>query len=61
MRAAEWRRVREFAGSAAARQVPGALVVQGEAGAGKSTLWRAGIESAAAAGCRVLRSEPSAA
>ena len=61
MRAAEWRRVREFAGRAAAPPVPGALVVQGEAGAGKSTLWRAGIESAAAAGCRVLRSEPSAA
>jgi hypothetical protein len=34
--------------------------VQGEAGAGKSTLWRAGVEVAAAAGYRLLRSEPSA-
>ena len=37
-----------------------ALAVRGEAGAGKSTLWKAGIEEAAAAGYRVLRSEPSA-
>ena len=36
------------------------LAVEGEAGAGKSTLWRAGVEVAAAAGCRLLRSEPSA-
>jgi DNA-binding CsgD family transcriptional regulator len=40
--------------------LPAALAIQGEAGAGKSTLWRAGIEAAAAAGHRVLRSEPSA-
>ena len=33
------------------------ITVAGEAGAGKSTLWRAGV---AAAGCRVLGSEPSA-
>ncbi len=58
VRSAEWRRVREFAQDA--RSSPAALAVQGEAGAGKSTLWRAGIEAAAAAGHRLLRSEPSA-
>ena len=36
------------------------MVLSGEAGAGKSTLWRAGVQAAADAGCRVLRSEPSA-
>jgi len=61
VRAAEWRRVREFSGSVTAREAPAALVVQGEAGAGKSTLWRAGVATAEAVGCRVLRSEPSAA
>jgi len=60
VRTAEWRRVREFTAGAAARQEPAALVLQGEAGAGKSTLWRAGAQTAADAGCRVLRSEPSA-
>ena len=39
---------------------PAVLAVTGEAGAGKSTLWRAAVEVAARAGCRVLRSEPSA-
>ena len=58
VRSAEWQRVREFA--EAVRPAPAALAVQGEAGAGKSTLWRAGIEVAAAAGHRLLRSEPSA-
>jgi DNA-binding CsgD family transcriptional regulator len=33
--------------------------VRGEAGAGKSTLWRAGVAAAADAGHRLLRSEPS--
>jgi DNA-binding CsgD family transcriptional regulator len=60
VRAAEWRRVREFAADAAGRVAPAALVVEGEAGAGKSRLWRAAIAVAADAGCRVLRSEPSA-
>ena len=60
VRAAEWRRVREFAIDAAGRVTPTALVVEGEPGAGKSRLWRAALEVAAAAGCRVLRSEPSA-
>jgi hypothetical protein len=60
VRAAEWRRVREFVAGAATREEPAALAVTGEAGAGKSTLWRAGIHAAADAGCRVLRSEPAA-
>jgi DNA-binding CsgD family transcriptional regulator len=55
------KRVREFASSVPARDTPAVLVVQGEAGAGKSTLWRAGIATAEAAGSRVLRSELSAA
>ena len=58
VRAAEWRRVHKFVAGAATRSEPAALAVTGEAGAGKSTLWRAGIQ--AAAGCRVLRSEPAA-
>ncbi|HEY5017003.1 MAG TPA: ATP-binding protein [Streptosporangiaceae bacterium] len=60
VRATEWRRVREFATDAASRVTPTALVIEGEAGAGKSRLWRAALEVAANAGCRVLRSEPSA-
>jgi DNA-binding CsgD family transcriptional regulator len=60
VRAAEWRRVREFATGASVRVTPTALVVEGEAGAGKSRLWRAALEVAANAGCRVLRTEPSA-
>ena len=58
VRAAEWRRVRDFAEGG--RVSPAALAIHGEAGAGKSTLWRAGMEAAAAAGHRLLRSEPSA-
>jgi hypothetical protein len=61
VRAAEWGRIREFAVGVPALRVPALLAVGGEAGAGKSTLWRAGIAAAADAGCRVLRSEPSAA
>jgi DNA-binding CsgD family transcriptional regulator len=57
VRPAEWRRVREFA--ADVRASPAGLALLGEAGAGKSTLWRAGIDAAAAAGHRLLRSEPS--
>ena len=57
VRPAEWRRVREFAGGV--RPSPAGLAVRGEAGAGKSTLWRAGVAAAAAAGHRLLRSEPS--
>jgi DNA-binding CsgD family transcriptional regulator len=58
VRSADWRRVRVFAETI--RSAPAVLAVQGEAGAGKSTLWRAGVEVAAAAGSRLLRSEPSA-
>lgn len=60
MRAAEWRRAREFAATAAKRAGPEALAITGEAGAGKSSLWRAAVAEAAGEGCRVLRSEPSA-
>jgi DNA-binding CsgD family transcriptional regulator len=60
VRVAEWQRVREFAAAAAGRGVPAALAVEGEAGAGKSKLWRAAVAAAARAGCRVLRTEPSA-
>jgi DNA-binding CsgD family transcriptional regulator len=59
VRQAEWQRVRDFAASA--RASPALLTVEAEAGAGKSTLWRAGLAAAADAGHRLLRSEPSAA
>ena len=58
VRTAEWHRVRDFAQEV--RTLPAALAIQGEAGAGKSTLWRAGIETAVVAGYGLLRSEPSA-
>jgi len=58
VRSAEWHRVRDFVQEI--RASPAALAIQGEAGAGKSTLWRAGIGEAAAAGHRLLHSEPSA-
>lgn len=59
VRDAEWRRVREFAAGAAGRAGPAALAISGEAGAGKSRLWRAAVATTDS-GCRVLRSEPSA-
>jgi DNA-binding CsgD family transcriptional regulator len=37
----------------------GALVLEGEAGIGKSTLWRAGVEYARVAGLHVLSSRPA--
>ncbi len=58
VRQAEWRRVRDFALSA--RTFPAVLALQGEAGAGKSTLWRSGVGAAQEAGHRILRTEPSA-
>ncbi|MGO8960048.1 MAG: AAA family ATPase [Streptosporangiaceae bacterium] len=58
VRSAECRRVREFAEGV--RDSAAVLALQGEAGAGKSTLWRAGADAAVAAGHRLLRSEPSA-
>lgn len=57
VRPSEWARVRDFA--TAAPNTPSALAIGGEAGAGKSTLWRAGVEAATAAEFRVLRSEPT--
>ena len=54
VRTAEWHQVREFAVSTWSR--PGILAIAGEPGAGKSTLWRAGVEAAAGTGHRVLRS-----
>lgn len=59
VRSGEWRQVHGFAVSTRPR--PAALAIAGEPGAGKSTLWRAGVAAAARAGHRVLRSEPSAA
>jgi len=38
---------------------PGCLVLAGAPGIGKSTLWRAGVEEARAAGMRVLTSRPA--
>ena len=38
---------------------PAALVLEGEAGIGKSTLWRAGVEQAGAEGFRVLSARPA--
>ena len=59
VRLAEWQRVRDFAVSTPAS--PAVLAVEGEAGAGKSTLWRAGVAAAMESGHRLFRSEPSAA
>src|SRR5437899_11491627 len=38
---------------------PAALVLEGEAGSGKSTLWLAGVEHARSRGLRVLSSRPA--
>ena len=58
VRQTEWRRVRDFVLST--RTFPAVLALQGEAGAGKSTLWRSGLRAAQEAGHRVLHTEPSA-
>jgi AAA ATPase domain len=58
VRPAEWRQVREFAAAALSSQA--VLALRGEAGVGKSTLWRGGVAAAVQAGHRVLRAEPSA-
>jgi len=58
VRLGEWRRVSQFAASA--RTSPAVLALQGEAGAGKSVLWRGGVAAAHETGHRVLRTEPSA-
>src|SRR5919106_4296302 len=56
-RDAELRSLRDFVERVADGAV--ALVLEGEAGMGKTTLWRAGVEAAASAGLRVLQAEPS--
>jgi hypothetical protein len=53
---AEWHRVRDFAQEV--RASPAALAILGEAGAGKSTPWRAGIDVAEI--CRRLDGLPLA-
>ena len=57
VRATEWRRVQDFIIEEG--HSPSVLVIEGEAGAGKSTLWRYGVELAAGRGDQVLRSDPS--
>ena len=49
--------IHSFVGRAAGNA--GALVLEGEAGIGKSTLWLAGVEYARGAGLRVLSSRPA--
>ena len=44
---------------AARERLPGAVVLRGEAGIGKTTLWLAGIDDAAARGYRILSARPS--
>jgi len=58
-RAPELRAVERFAD--AARTSPAALVVEGEPGIGKTTLWEAGIDAARARGVRVLQARASSA
>jgi DNA-binding CsgD family transcriptional regulator len=54
----ELHRVREFVETSGAGG-PTALVLEGEAGIGKSTLWRVGVAGAREQGLRVLVSQPS--
>src|SRR5689334_14231468 len=56
-REAELAAVRAFVGKVA--NGPSALVLEGEVGIGKSTLWLAGVESARAQKLRVLTSRPA--
>src|SRR5687767_9247637 len=56
-REAELAAIERFVG--AAREAPSALVLQGEAGIGKTTLWRAGVERARAQGDLVLVAHPA--
>jgi hypothetical protein len=55
----ELERITRFVGRAATS--PGVLVLEGEAGSGKTTLWQAGIAHAESAGSLVLRATPSGA
>jgi DNA-binding CsgD family transcriptional regulator len=56
-REAELGSVKAFIGKE--REGPAALVLEGEAGIGKSTLWLAGVEHARSRGLRVLASRPA--
>ena len=56
-RVAELRRVEVFLG--AIESGPGALLLEGESGIGKTTLWNRGLAESAARGQRVLRCRPS--
>lgn len=51
--------LRTFLGEAGGEAGPTALVLAGEAGIGKSTLWLAGVAHAEASGLRVLSSRPA--
>jgi hypothetical protein len=53
----ELARLRGFVGWG--EEGPAALVIDGEAGIGKSTLWLAGVDLAREAGMRVLSSRPA--
>ena len=44
---------------AESRSAPGALLIEGPAGAGKTTVWRAGVERAGALGHRMLVCRPA--
>jgi DNA-binding CsgD family transcriptional regulator len=56
-RDAELASIREFVSGIS--EGASALVLEGEAGMGKTTLWRAGVEAAESAGLRVLQAEPA--
>ena len=58
-REAELDRIHAFLGRRA--ELPAGLVIEGPAGAGKTTIWRAGVDAAAAAGYLVLSCRPAGA
>ncbi len=58
-RPAELRAVTDFLDTAA--NAPSALIVEGEAGIGKTTIWLAAVEAARQGGFHVLSAHPAAA
>jgi hypothetical protein len=58
-RAAQTQAIAEFLRAVATR--PSALIIEGEPGIGKTTLWSTGIEQAQTTGFRVLAARPAAA
>src|SRR6187551_1362014 len=56
-REAELREIERFL--AAVRTAPGALVIEGEAGIGKSTIWLEAVRRAEESGFRVLQARPA--